>query len=64
MHAVFLLPSVGCQYAARVNGSGLLFVFVPTNALFNTTLIQCQLLKHLKTTPTCFDHSFINDRNM
>jgi hypothetical protein len=24
--------------------------------LFNTTLIQCQLLKHLKITPTCFDH--------
>jgi hypothetical protein len=32
------------------------FVFVPTNALFYTTLIQCQLLKHLKVTPTCFDH--------
>jgi hypothetical protein len=24
--------------------------------LFNTTLIQCQLLKHLKITPTCFHH--------
>jgi hypothetical protein len=24
--------------------------------IFNTTLIQYQLLKHLKTTPTCLDH--------